>query len=90
MRPQLKRSLILAVQFEQVEGVQDNVSVTATGVQLIEQGKPGLGAEDHGLTVDRCGSHRSDCEGPTYARKAVDHSCPRLRTGAPCDLPGAP
>ena len=34
----LKRSLILAVQFEQVEGIQDDVTVTTTGVQLVGTG----------------------------------------------------
>ena len=69
-----KRSLILAVQFEQVEQVErikDDVMVTATQVQFLEKRKARLGAEHHGLAVDRYRSRSQTRQGLTDTRKAV-------------------
>ena len=62
---------IVAVQLDQIESVQDDVVVTATGVKLVEQGEPRLGAEHHGLAVDRYGLHSQTRQSLTDARKAV-------------------
>ncbi len=53
---QRKRPKVRTVQFEQVERVQDHVAVAPAGMQLVEQGQAGLGAEYDRLAVDRCGS----------------------------------